>query len=244
MENLLLAVGDSRVNLRTLNELRNFHLMGQDAKIGGIQDFLFDDQHWLIRYVLAVGQDAAVRTILISPASITGVNDESRTIHVALTHSQILQSPPLEGSQPVTREVEEGLTNYFQWPAYWRHEAVAPVLAGSRATQTADSTLRSARNVIGYYLQAVDGRIGHIEDLICDDQFWVLRYVVVSTRNWLPGRKVLISPAWITEMDWSDKLAHVNLTRERIRESPHYDSDQSVTAEYQRELQTHYDNGA
>jgi hypothetical protein len=56
------------------------------------------------------------------------------------------------------------------------------------------SHLRSVKEVIGYHIQATDGDIGHVEDFVVDDEVWALRYVVVDTRNWLPGRKVLWYP--------------------------------------------------
>jgi hypothetical protein len=47
---------------------------------------------------------------------------------------------------------------------------------------------QGARFWIGYHIQATDGEIGHVEDFFADDQYWTLRYLLVDTRNWLPGR--------------------------------------------------------
>ena len=32
---------------------------------------------------------------------------------------------------------------------------------------------------------------------------WVIRYMEVATRNWWPGKKVLVSPAWIERVAWA-----------------------------------------
>ena len=49
--------------------------------------------------------------------------------------------------------------------------------------------LRSTREVIGYYIEATDGDIGHVEDFLIDDENWATRYMVVDTVNWWPGKK-------------------------------------------------------
>jgi hypothetical protein len=44
--------------------------------------------------------------------------------------------------------------------------------------------------------------VGHVEDFLVDDRTWAIRYIVVDTLNWLPGRKVVISPGWIKTVSW------------------------------------------
>ncbi len=56
--------------------------------------------------------------------------------------------------------------------------------------------------MIGSYIEAKDGDIGHVEDFIIDDTAWAVRYMIVDTVNWLPGKKVLVSPRWIQSMKW------------------------------------------
>jgi hypothetical protein len=57
-----------------------------------------------------------------------------------------------------------------------------------------DPHLRSTKEVAGYRIGAADGEVGHVEDFVVDDEEWAIRYVGVDTSNWLPGKKVLISP--------------------------------------------------
>ena len=60
-----------------------------------------------------------------------------------------------------------------------------------------DPHLRSTHDVSGYHIQAADGEIGHVEDFIIDDETWAIRYLVIDTKNWWYGKKVLVSPQWI-----------------------------------------------
>ena len=46
--------------------------------------------------------------------------------------------------------------------------------------------------MIGYHIEATDGEIGHVEDFLVEDSSWAIRYMIVDTRNWWPGRKVLV----------------------------------------------------
>src|SRR5262249_17621984 len=86
-----------------------------------------------------------------------------------------------------------------------------------------DAHLPGVRETSGYYIQAADGDIGHAVDFLLDDRTWAIRYLIVDTRNWLPGRKVLVAPEQITDLSWADSMVHVSLTRDQIRSSPEYD---------------------
>jgi hypothetical protein len=106
--------------------------------------------------------------------------------------------------------------------------------------ESADPHLRSAEEVRGYHIQATDHEIGHVEDYIVDDVSWSIRYMVVDTRNWLPGKKVIISPSWIGFVDWCNRSVEVLLTREEVKESPEYDPLTPVNREYEVRLYDFY----
>jgi len=104
----------------------------------------------------------------------------------------------------------------------------------------ADSHLRSAQAVTGYYIEATDGEIGHLDGLVFDDETWAIRYIEVATRNWWPGKKVLVSPAWIEQVSWEDSKVYVKLTRETIQTGPGYVESLPITRDYERRLYSHY----
>ena len=76
--------------------------------------------------------------------------------------------------------------------------------------------------MIGYHIEAGDGEIGRVEDFIVDDRTWAIRYLDVDTRNWWPGKKVLVSPAWIDKVSWPDSKVYVDLSREAIKNGPEW----------------------
>ena len=73
--------------------------------------------------------------------------------------------------------------------------------------------LRSTRNVAGYHIEATDGMVGHVADFIIDDETWEIRYLVIDTKNWWPGKQVLVSPRWIDRVSWSESKVFVSLSR-------------------------------
>lgn len=112
----------------------------------------------------------------------------------------------------------------------------------AEASETAkgDPHLRSAQVVRGYHVEATNGSIGHVEDFLIDDATWAMRYLLVDTRNWWPGKKVLVPLASIREIDWPSSTLRVDLTREAIKTGPEFDESRPVASDYTDRLEAHY----
>ncbi|MGH7342521.1 MAG: PRC-barrel domain-containing protein [Candidatus Rokuibacteriota bacterium] len=93
--------------------------------------------------------------------------------------------------------------------------------------------LRTAGNLKGVTIEAMDGDIGSAQDLYFDDQTWTVRYLGVDTGTWLPGRQVLISPFAFQVVHGASRL-RTSLTKEQVRDSPSIDTDRAV--DRQREI--------
>jgi hypothetical protein len=106
--------------------------------------------------------------------------------------------------------------------------------------ESADSHLRSTEAVTGYNIEAADGEIGHVDGFLVDDEAWAIRYIEVATRNWWPGKKVLVSPAWIERVSWMESKVYVGLSREAIKNGPEYAESTPITREYENQLYVHY----
>jgi len=232
--------------------LTGYKLHSLDGEIGKVEEFYFDDRHWTIRYLVAdTGNWLPGRQVLISPYALVAVNREEQHIAIDLTKKQIENSPPLNSDKPVSRQFEEDYYGYYGWPTYWG----GPYMWGSYPYPVRDRTkwktptqgekawdphLRSTHNVSGYHIQASDGEIGHVEDFIIDDETWAIRYLIIATRNWWPGKKVLVSPRWIERIGWSKSTVFVNLSRETIKQSPEYTEESLLTRDYETGLHRHY----
>jgi hypothetical protein len=100
--------------------------------------------------------------------------------------------------------------------------------------------LSAASGFKGISIAAVDGDIGSIRDLYFDDVTWTIRYLVVDTGSWLPGRQVLISPLAVRGKRLSDKVP-VSLTQEQVKNSPPIDADKPVDRQQEEALARYYD---
>ncbi len=238
--------------VKTLN---GYTLHGLDGEIGKVEEFYFDDRHWAIRYLIVdTGNWLTGRQVLISPYALVAVNKEEQFIDINLTKKQIEDGPSLDSDKPVSRQFEVDYYRYYEWPMYWGGPYMwgsypsYPYLVrdpeiGKKSSQDEkewDPNLRSTHEVTGYHIHATDGDIGHVEDFVIDDQTWAIRYLIIDTRNWWPGKKVLISPQWIENIDWGESMVFINLSREAIRQSPEYTEEALLTRDYEVGLHQHY----
>jgi hypothetical protein len=245
--------------LRNAKELHGFTIRATDGEIGTVDQFYFDDETWAIRYLTVdTGGWLGGRQVLISPISVLGVPDwQAKKLDVSLTKKQVENSPDINTHQPVSRQHEIEYFGYYGYPFYWGGSnlwGAAPHPAGlaipiPASTETmsdtigkepADSHLRSSEEVTGYYIEALDGEIGRVDGFVIDDEAWAIRYLEVATRNWWPGKKVLVSPAWVERVSWADSKVYASLTREAIQDAPEYVESGMITREYENQLYAHY----
>ncbi len=238
--------------LRSIKEVSGYRILAEDGDIGHGHDFFFDDEIWAIRYVVVdTGKWLPGRKVLLVPSVVEKPEWKNQTIPVRLTKEQVKESPEIDADKPVSRQAEIELHKHFKWAPYWTAPmpgTVPPVTPEPEAEgekrvleeERVDPHLRSTKEVIGYNIQALDDEIGHVEEFIADDLDWFIRYMVVDTRNWLPGRKVLVSPGWIERVSWADSNVYVDLPRGLIKDSPEYDPSAPVNRQYEERLYDYY----
>lgn len=242
--------------LRFLLQTKNFTLHASDGEIGDIKDFFFDDETWTVRYmVVHTGSWLFGKEVLISPFAFNEVDWEKKIIQTALTQEQIKNSPDIDSEKPVSRQKETEYLNYYGYPLYWG----GPGLWGTAAYPTAvtvlskeeekkvseessgEAHLRSVNEVKGYHIHALNNRVGHVEEFLIEEDSWRIRYIVVETRNLLPGRNVILSPEWIREIYWGKSEVTVDLLAETIQNSPEVDLETPVTREEEETLFNYYE---
>ena len=240
--------------LRSTERMRRADISAADGDVGRCKDFLFDDRDWVVRYLVAdTRRWLPGRKVLISPVALERYDKKADIMVVNLTVDAIRQSPPLETDLPVSLRYEKRISDHYRWPYYWMAgeawSAVPFTEAGipddgeggdPEGDPPESSHLRSADEVSGYRIQAVDGGIGHVEDFLVEDDSWVVRYLVVDTRNWLPGPKVLVSPSWADAVDYRRREMHLRMNRDAVRHSPPYDPDVVLERGYEERLFRHY----
>lgn len=252
--------------LRRLKNLEGFKIHGKDGDLGKAKDFYFDQHLFVLRYVLVdTGSWLKDEKTLISTEAFEKINYSAKEILVNLDSAALEEAPVLDKNKPVSKVMEEKVAKHFDWPIYWSspHPSDVPsIQAGNmmreklfnfenltdeekqEAEEEIESNLRSLNEVRGYHIQAEDKEFGHLEDLFVDEENWIIRYLLIDTRNILPGKNVLIAPEWLQNISWDQQKIFVSKTKEEIKNAPEYKvekSDYLVDRRYEEKLYKHYD---
>ena len=236
---------------RSVKSLVGYAMGATDGEIGNVKEFYFDDHTWTIRYLIVeTGNWLNERKILISPQALLKPDWEGKVFPVNLTKEQIKNSPNIDTEQPVSRQQEILLNDYYPWTSYWgggfwsggmgtsgmmmeTHEPIKVALNEKNNIADeeyhGDPNLRSTDKVTGYSIHAEDGSIGDVGDFIFDDNSWEIQFMVVDTRHWFTVKKVLISPKIIKEINWDTAEVIVNTSVEHIKNSPEYFQTEELT---------------
>jgi hypothetical protein len=242
--------------LRSLKDLERYKVSATDGDIGCVENFLLDDERWVVRYLIVeTGVFLDGKRVLISPISFREAEWSTRQFHLALTIDKVKNSPNVDVNKSITREQERNYHNYYRYHHYWGSLGVwgmfdyPSVLAAVRQDQTPDENspeasddvhLRSANEVRGYQIQGSDDAIGHVEDFIVDDKTWEVRYLVINTSVWWFGKKVLVAPQWASRISWEERNVYLDLSRKAIKNSPKWNATMPINRELEEHLYDYY----
>jgi uncharacterized protein YrrD len=251
---------------RSLKNTSKMTIHATDGPIGKIDEFYFDDENWAIRYIVAdIGSWVTGKRILLSPASVAAMEDDRLVVKNG--KEQIKKSPDVDATKPVSRQHEIELHDYYAWPYYWIYPSHYNSLGGAiypgitspsgyphpteeesmeeeakkKESEGEEMHLRSSREVTGYHIQATDEEIGHVYDFLIDDEAWAIRYLIIDTRNVIPGKKVVVAPQWIKGIDWGDAEVYVDYSRETIKNGPEYDPNELFDRDFEKRIYNYYD---
>ncbi len=249
--------------LEAISALKGYAIDATDGRLGAVNDFLFDGRTWKVRWlVVDTGTWLVERKILLHPSAIGRTDYEERTFAVNLTKTQVRDSPGILRDLPVSRQMERQLHSYYGSDPLWSGgdggaslDAMAPPYSpapyfgfaspreidySGADPNDGDPDLRSVTEVTGYHIDASDGEIGHVENFLIESATWGICYLVVDTRNWWPGKHVLMSPYGVKEIDWSEHQIRVNVTRDKIKTSPPWDPLGLMNQPEMKRLHAHY----
>jgi hypothetical protein len=251
--------------LQAASALKGFALEASDGRLGTVSDFLFSDETWKIRWlVVDTGHWLTGRKVLIHPSAIGQADYNVQELPVALTKAQVEGSPDILQHRPVSRQMENDLYGYYGWDPVWAggfygagamgsplapSPYLSPYLRDTALLERPDvgvqedhedPHLRSLTAITGYRVHASDGEIGHIENMLIDSSTWTIRNLIVDTRNWWPGKHVLLSPFAVSEVSWWQHEMRFNITRDQVRSSPPWDPLALVDQTYEQRLHSHY----
>ncbi len=227
--------------LRSIKNLCGQKLGARDGEIGRVADCYFDDQQWAIRYVVA--HTAAWhpgRQVLIAPPAFGSLSQRGDRLLVNLTREQIQNSPAIESPKPDSQHVEELNDRSDSRPQYWDGDGMGRISGfpkphtpdlkpirqarHGRTLSCDDLHLRSVKALSGYQIQSDQGRIGHLVDLIMNDQNWEICEIIVDTDSWCAGKEIRITATQIERISSDELSIFVNVSMDTIREASEFAS--------------------
>lgn len=256
--------------LRSMKDMEHYEIGASDGRIGHVKDLYFDDHQWVVRYLVVDASTwLSSHKVLISPIAIREAAWRAGMLTVSITREQVRNAPDIDTEKPVSRQHEVQYAGYYGYPYYWGGMGLwgsgnypglmatdwgfgdeelqgAETREGRISTRgltdlRGDPHLRSCRAVTGYHVHATDGDVGHVLEVLFDDETWAVRYLVVETGNWWVGHRVLIAPQWVKNVEWIDGSVFVDLTRAAVKGSPPFLSTAELNREQEQGLYEHYD---
>jgi len=221
----------------------------KDGKTGKVKDFLFDEKSWIIRYLEAdFGGLFSSQKVLIPKVFFSAPEWDKGHLMLDLSEAEIEKCPMISEHLPVSRKYEEELYKHYDLQPYWTGAHMGPMTGfyPPRPVSTPDNPikeddidtiLRSFKEVEGYHVHAFDGKLGHIHDIVVDDENWQIIYAVIDTKNWQPwSKKVLISVEWMESISYVEREVSVKLNTDTIKNAPEYNPTDDIDMAYEVSL--------
>ena len=207
--------------LRCSTELIRYDVEGTDGEIGKVRDFYFDDTTWVIRFIV-IDTDGvfANNRILVQTQNVRDLKFPEESIILDLAQSS----------------VEEG-SGRALFPAAATQTTKAVTSAGPKE---GGQVLRSVAQIGSFEVCSKDRKIGYVHGLLIETTTWSIRYLIVDTGHWLPGKLVLLSPLSVEKIDWDDRIVTTSVNEEGVKNCPPYDIDSEISREYEAFLHDHY----
>lgn len=207
--------------LRSSTELIRYDVEAVDGKIGKVHDFYFDDRTWAVSFIV-VDTDGLFsgNTILIPPLDVRELRLPDESMILGLPLSQV--------------EEGGGRAMFPAAPGQQSHVSSSPASAGD------GHVLRSVAQITEFVMMGEAAKIGYVRGLLIETTTWSIRYLIVDTGHWLPGKLVLLSPLSVERIDWDDEIVFTGVTREGVENCPPYDIDSEISREYEAFLHDYY----
>ncbi|MFA7669267.1 MAG: PRC-barrel domain-containing protein [Burkholderiaceae bacterium] len=108
-------------HLRSADHVKDHHIQGTDEEIGHVEDFVFDDETWALRYFIVDTRNwwPGGRKVLLATHWIDSIDWSQSLVKVSLTQEQIRNSPEYNPDHPLDRDTEAALHVHYGLRNYW-----------------------------------------------------------------------------------------------------------------------------
>ena len=155
--------------LNIVSSLKGFGIQAKDGSLGTVSDFLFDDSTWKVRWlVVDTGRWLTGRKVLVHPSAVGYADYGSRQLTVALTKTQVKDSPDIAKDRPVSQQMQNDLDGYYGWDPLWGGEMYGAGLYGAGLYGGGMGAIASPLSARAYFgasavREAERGKVDHDE---------------------------------------------------------------------------------
>lgn len=201
-----------------LSEVLGYRVHGRDGSLGTVTDLYFDDNDWVVRYLVIIGDDPKVpRRFLLAPERIGRIDREIGWLSVFVSTATVRDSPPAATGRHLFWSEEHGLRAYDGLSGHWPERVPA-----AQGVRSGLSQLHSLGSILGSRVLAGENEenIGLLLDLVFDDCRWAVHSLEVDASCWLPAGRVWIRSSGIRQVRGSSKQVVLGLPLDALLTSP------------------------
>jgi uncharacterized protein YrrD len=195
-----------------------------DGEIGTIKDVLFDPHNWTVRYLEVSTGWIFGRDVLIPVGKVKSIKVPDGAVTFDLTKEQIKNSPRAEPERPIDRAYESRLIGYYRLSAYWDwtgapEVGVPPHPRPEEAPSTREPEgpqLLSGREIDGYELEAEDGTVGTVRDVLIDLDTWKVTSLMADLGGIFTHDATTVGIGPVAGIDRSNRIVHLSLPLDKV----------------------------
>ncbi len=237
--------------IRSLKELLGYKVEEINAEKGTVEDFLFDEKYWTIRYLeIDMGIGFPGEKLLVGRGLLKKPKWESKHFPIAVTMNQLKNAPKLKDNFPFSREKEKVWNQYYGTPSYWDDAYIPPKAIHFYNEKTIvdkdlHSELKSFNDIIDYEINVENEIIGHCSEVLIDDDKWEIKYLVATISGDTPSKKkeVMLSLDWIKKVDYDNRKIYLNKNKKFVKNAPKYSPAELVNEIYEKMLDDYHVSG-
>ncbi len=208
-------------------------LRAADGPVGEIADLLFEEKSWSLRWlVVQCGPRLQDRRVLVHPSALEQPSEQVWSLSVTLTTEQIGNSPAIEGSGPISLDIDRSAACYYglapvdgqdcpqaNRPVFPQTSLTRVAAARNRQDQP-EPQLRSVAELEGYAVHAADGEAGFLQNVVIDVATWTICSLVIDMPKWWYGKHVVVPSASAGQISWCHRCIRLDLPLDTVGASP------------------------
>lgn len=203
---------------RDLETLTGSRVIATDGEIGKVTDFLFNDQSWTIGYLVVDVRSWLIRRdVILAVAAVKEPDWSKKVFQLQLTREQVRDRPVVDSAEPVSRQQEIAMNDYFGRLACWvdRQAGASPIPTGTEYPlhSKGNPHLRSVWHLTGYKVWSAGAEIGRLEGFIVDEPAWHIGYLNAKAGDWVASHFELIPTHSVQSISWADRTVKLHRSR-------------------------------